>query len=121
MIGSSIVAETLQPNEKLYVIHQTCNLNDDFVKFQYYSYPIKTKEYYKQEEVYDIENIKSQVDSFQTLLYNEYEYLFVIGTNEYFSSNFNQMFENNNISEWTLYKINKIEENGTILLTEVSK
>lgn len=121
MIGSGVVAEELQSDSKLYVIHQTSNLNDDFVKFQYYSYPIRTNKYYKQEELYDLEEITNQVTSLETLLYNEYEYLFIIGTNEYFSDNFSYMFEDNNISEWTLYKINKIEEKRTILLTEINK
>lgn len=120
MIGSEIVAEKLQSDSKLYVIHQTSNLNDDFVKFQYYSYPIKTNKYYNQEELYDSEKITNQIIDLEKLLYDEYEYLFIIGTNDYFSNNYSHMFENNNISEWTLYKITKVEENKTIVLKEVN-
>lgn len=121
MNGSEKVSKELNADSKLYVIHQTYNLNDDFVKFQYYSYPIRTTQYYAQEELENEEDIEKQVSSLEKLLYNEYEYLFIIGTNEYFANNFGHMFENNEISEWTLYKINKIEAKEQVELIKVDK
>lgn len=56
------------------------------------------------------------VDKFEELLYNEYNYVYILKSDDYFSSNYYEIFNNTTVENWSLYKIEKNIDTQTITL-----
>ena len=111
------VKNNIEKDAKVYPIHQTA-LNDTYVlMFKYFLTPTyaQTTQMFPKNENNAILGANN-VEEWKEILYNRFDYVYVLNSDEYFNSNFNTAFENNEVKEWTLYKVEKNNENKDIKL-----
>lgn len=104
---------------KIYAFDQNADKTEDITKFKYYMYPILIDVPVRFDEQEDEKIAKSVVENWKNLLYNEYEYVVILDANEYFSKYFKDLFEDNKIYSWTLYKVEKQTEKEDIILKPI--
>ena len=100
----------INENSKVYAFDQNSDISENITKFKYYIYPIKIEQIGKFEELYDDVKIAKEVNEFKNNLYQYYDYVIILDTDEYFNAHFKELFRNEEIYSWTLYKIEKKDE-----------
>lgn len=103
---SDNVKKLVKDTDKIYPVHQTGTKDSLGLRFRYYMTPIKTANI----ETFSEENKRFTFEKWKKILYNDYDYVFVIQPDEYFIDNYKTLFENEEVAGWSLYKVEK--ENG---------
>lgn len=110
----------VEEKSKIYVVHQDCDKDCDLWKLKYFMTPEVdidiTEKINKALEIQYKKRGKSLKEEWINILKNNYEYLYIIDSDEYFEELAEDIFESE-IKGSTLYRINKLED-GSILLTE---
>lgn len=110
---SEYIKSKVNENDKIYIIHQGIDSNGLAVR--YFITPIMSSSV----ELLNDESTIEDVDELEKIIYNNnYTYLYVYSTDEYLLKNYNSIFENNEIKENTLYKVER-QENEKIRLVPV--
>lgn len=107
------IKEKIDENDKIYIINQ--GVNSVGICLRYFLTPIQSSNV----EILGEENKINSVESFEKVLNDgNYKYVYMVETNDYYTDTYKSMFENNEIKESSLYKINR-DENGKITLSLV--
>ena len=112
---SDEIKKVVDEKSKIYIIHQTPGMDTYGIAFRYYLTPVQTSSVNEM-----MENGKVSKENMINDMYNNYDYVFVANTNEYFNNNYKDIFENRNIEEWSLYKIIKKTYNKQIVLEKIN-
>lgn len=103
---SDNVKRLVKDTDKIYPVHQTGTQDSFGLRFRYYITPIKTANI----ETFSEDNKRLTFEKWKKILYNDYDYVFVIHPDEYFINNYKTLFKNEEVAGWSLYKVEK--ENG---------
>lgn len=106
------VKEIIDENDKVYPINQTANIDSHGLRFRYFMTPYFTANI----EIFSDEDLNITLDEWKEILYNNYQYVYVISSDEYFIENYNLVFEDE-IKDWSLYKIDKTNGQNGLKLT----
>lgn len=111
---------TVEEKSKIYVVHQNSDKDCDLWKLKYFMIPeidIDITEKFNEtlETQYERKN-KNLKEEWMNILKNNYEYLYIIDSDEYFEEFAEDVFESE-IKNSTLYTINKLND-GSIKLVE---
>lgn len=117
----NIIKQKVNSENSIYVVHQNANKDNNLYKMKYFLAPeinidlaeILSK---KLEEKYENMN-KNLKQEWINILINDYDYLYIIDTDEYFK-NFAKDLFSSKIKNDTLYKINKLENNKIQIVEE---
>lgn len=101
------IKELIGEDARVYGFDQNSNINENITKFKYYIYPISIMKSARIDEVEDIENQKQQ---WINNLYQNYDYVVILDTNDYLKENYGSLFKNQEVYARTLYKIEKFED-----------
>ena len=121
---SEKLKETLDEEDNIYLINQTCDVSVSSWQIKYFVLPelnIKMTQKFNE----DLENkFKQETEEdlytvWKKILYEKYDYVYVYKTDEYFSEFSKEIFENKIIKDMTIYKIEK--ENNDIRLVELKE
>lgn len=104
MWAANYVTSVVNKEDKIYPVHQTGNSDTYGLRFRYFMTPIKTADIKMFNED---EKEKLNLEDWKLKLFEEYNYVYVLNSDEYFNNNYNSIFENGQVNEWTLYKISK--------------
>ena len=53
------------------------------------------------------------------MLYEGYDLVYVLQSDEYFNENYGEIFENHEVKNWTVYEIQKNDTNHEVLLIPI--
>lgn len=114
------VKSKVKEQDKIYLVHQTSNKDTHLLRFKYFILPMKIEitDMFSETRIDNRLLGVSDIDEWEKLLLEEYDYVYVLNTNEYFDENYNELFENNEVISWTLYKIKKEKENVLLVPIE---
>lgn len=103
-------------NDRIFAIHQTQSLDSWFIQFRYFMTPrmIPMIDSFSDNELYQFGKFET-VNDLEKELYDKYDYVVIIVTDEYLNENFSSIFEENKIESWSLYKIVKSDDKSVVL------
>ena len=103
---ANYVISKVKEEDKIYVINQTASKDSYGLRFRYFVTPIKTSNVctFNEEQEFNNTYIKLKEE-----LFNKYDYVYLVQTDEFFNNFYKEIFKNDTITEWTLYKINKAD------------
>ena len=110
---AKIIKEKLNKEDRIYVINQESNEKASTWQLKYYLIPeieIKTTRKFDKELEKIYENGEF-LENWKNILYNDYDYVYIYVTDEYFNELAKELFENEKIEEKTIYKIEKQNNN----------
>ncbi len=115
---SEYINSRVDDNARIFPIHQTQSKDSLLLQFRYFMTPkfILMVEPFSEKE----EHIYAKFNSMKELekeLNDNYDYVVVLNSDEYFKENYSDLFENSEILDWSLYKI--IKTNDKVLLKKV--
>lgn len=115
---SEYINSKTDDNSRIFTIHQTQSSDSYLIQFRYFMTPkfILMVEPFSEKE----EHIYAKFNSMKELekeLNDNYDYVVVLNSDEYFKENYSDLFENSEILDWSLYKI--IKTNDRVLLKKV--
>lgn len=110
---SDFVKAHTTKKSKIFPINQA---NDEsLIIFRYFMTPVMVPmvDHFNNDIKYylDIKNVKE----FEKLLYDDYDYVVILKTDDFFNENYNDIFEKQKIENFSLYKINKRIDNSIVL------
>lgn len=111
---AEFVTKKVDKKRKIYPVHQSKS-DTYLMQFRYAMTPIMIPmvDRFSDDENYSFIKIKNY-EEWERLLYQEYDYVVVLNSDDYFNSHYSLLFNNNEVKEWSLYKINK--NNGKVKL-----
>lgn len=115
---SKVLKEKINKNNQIYLINQSSDKLATSWKLKYFLIPeidIKTTIKFDEKLEKEFEN-ENLLNKWKQILYNDYDYVYIFVTDEYFNNFAKVLFKNNEIKEKTIYKIEK--ENNDIILVE---
>lgn len=101
---SEKIEKNVNKDETIFIINQKANENDNGWRLKYFITPInssQTKRVDGQNGTLEEEEKKLKEEILK------YDYVYYIESDDYFNLNYKDLFENGEIKEWTLYRINK--------------
>ena len=113
------IKELVDQDEKIYAIDQKSNENENITKFKYYIYPLEIDYAERYDNNDNMEAISNQIQKLENQLYNDYNYVIILDTNEYFNEHFNSLFLDDKVYSYALYKVEKDYENKTVKLSPI--
>ena len=113
---AEIIKEKLNKEDRIYIINQESHEKASTWQLKYYLIPqieLKTTMRFSKEleSVYEEGKI---LEEWKNILYNDYDYVYIYVTDKYFNELAKDLFDNEEVEEKTIYKIEK--ENNNIKL-----
>lgn len=106
-------------SDRIFAIHQTQSQDSWLIQFRYFMTPrmIPLVDSFSDKNLYYFEKFNT-VEDLQSELYEKYDYVVILVTDNYFNEHFSSIFENEKIDSWSLYKIVK-NDDKTVMLKRV--
>lgn len=114
------LTKIIPSGSNIYPVHQTSNEDSHLIRLRYFLTPeyLPITDIFREQR--DLRQIgASSVEEWQDILYNSYDYVYILKINEYFINNYNFIFYNNEVETWSLYKVEKNINNKTVLLVKI--
>ncbi|MCR5224217.1 MAG: hypothetical protein K6C11_03630 [Bacilli bacterium] len=107
-------------NSRIFAVHQTQSKDSILLQFRYFMTPrmIPVVSEFKDDGLIAKGKFNT-AEEWANELYDRYDYVLVINSDEYFDNNFNSLFEDKKVEGWTLYSIEKNEKKHSVLLKKV--
>lgn len=105
--------------DRIFAIHQTQGDDSFLLQVRYFMTPrmIPLIDEFSDNETYTYVKFKDYIE-LQNELYDKYDYVVIINSNEYFDNKYSILFKDEKVYGWSLYKIQK-NQDRTILLERV--
>ena len=114
------VKSLMEGNERIYPVHQTSNKDTHLLRFRYFMTPIYiplTDRFCETRNTVYIG--ASSLEEWKKMLYEGYDLVYVLQSDEYFNDNNGEIFENHEVKNWTVYEIQKNDTNHEVLLIPI--
>lgn len=116
---SSFVTTKVDSTSKIFPVHQTQNKDSVLLQFRYFMtpYQVVMTDMFNDDEEYRYAKFNSK-EELEKELYEKFDYVVVLNSDEYFIKNYSELFEESNVIDWTLYKV--IKNNDKVMLKKVN-